>query len=213
MKRKTWPKLSAALTLLISISPLTATAVLANTDAQHQEKAPSPFEDEKLRNKLTAAITSAHSFPHRFSAEVWLLDMSERLKRWIPEPAKRIELLKLIHEEADFAGLQPNLVLAVIEVESGFKAMAVSSAGARGLMQIMPFWLEVLDEPGSDLFDPRTNLRFGCTILRHYIDRERKQPDGNIGLNRGLARYNGSLGRDFYWRRVRRAWERHWYKQ
>jgi len=112
--------------------------------------------------------------------------------------------LMLVRYEAMRAGLDPHLVLSVIDVESKFRKYAVSRAGARGLMQVMPFWVKEIGEPGSNLFHERTNLRFGCTILRHYLDRER----GNLA--NALGRYNGSLGQADYPNRVFKALRDRW---
>lgn len=123
----------------------------------------------------------------------WLLDMSARLETRIPDVQTRVDLLKTIHYEAMRAGLDAQLILGLIQVESGFRKYAVSTAGARGLMQVMPFWVELIgDTKQHNLFQLRTNLRFGCTILRHYLDIEH----GN--MVRALQRYNGSLGRPEY---------------
>ncbi len=163
--------------------------------------------DPDLRRILLAAIQDSSSFPDQFAAEVWLLDMSRRLQRHLPDPRQRIELLKLIHHEASRARLPPELVLAVIEVESNFDRWAISSAGAQGLMQVMPFWLREIGHPDDNLHDPRTNLRLGCTILRYYLDKEHGD------LARALARYNGSLGTTRYSRRVLDALSKRWYRQ
>lgn len=162
--------------------------------------------DPLLREKLAEAVARADSFPDRYEAEVWLLDMSTRLARWVPDPSERVELLRLVHAEATAAGVAPELVLAVIEVESAFDRYAISSAGALGLMQVMPFWLEELGLGDENLFDPRTNLRFGCTILRHYLDRE------NGDLVKALGRYNGSYGRPEYPYKVIEALHRRWFR-
>lgn len=162
--------------------------------------------DPQLRAALADAVSDASSFEDRFDAEVWLFDMSSRLARTLPDPNKRLELLRLVHQEAARAELPPELVLAVIQVESNFDRFAISSAGARGLMQIMPFWLDELGRPDDNLFDPATNLRYGCTILRHYLDRERGD------LAPALARYNGSLGRHKYPNRVYDALASRWYQ-
>ncbi len=130
----------------------------------------------------------------------WLLAMSERLAKRVPDAKFRVELLKTVHYEATRAGLDPQLVLGVIFVESGFKKYAVSKAGARGLMQVMPFWVGLIGEGGHNLFHLHTNLRFGCVILRHYLDVER----GDLFL--ALGRYNGSLGRPEYPTLVLAAW-------
>ena len=128
--------------------------------------------DDALRGLLRAAVEESESFADRFEAEVWLTDMSNRLARRMPDAAERIELLRLIHQEATRAELPPELVLAVIEVESGFDRFAVSVAGARGLMQIMPFWLHEIGRPDDNLMHAQTNLRMGCTILKYYLDME-----------------------------------------
>ncbi|MDN0083884.1 transglycosylase SLT domain-containing protein [Crenobacter sp. SG2305] len=122
----------------------------------------------------------------------WLSEMSRRLEKRVPDPWVRERLLVAVQYEASRAGLDPQLVLALIQVESNFRKYAISSVGARGLMQVMPFWQRSIGSPGHDLFDLTTNLRYGCAILRHYLDIER----GN--LSRALGRYNGSLGQPQY---------------
>lgn len=134
----------------------------------------------------------------------WLQDMSRRLERRIPDRNYREELLISVHYEATRAGLDPQLVLGLIEVESAFRKYAVSSAGARGFMQVMPFWTRLIGSPDDNLFHLRTNLRYGCTILRHYLDIEKGD------LFRALGRYNGSLGKAEYPNLVRTAWEKRW---
>ena len=136
--------------------------------------------------------------------QIWLNEMSGRLAKRMPDDAGRMEFLRTVHYEATRAGLDPQLVLGLIQVESGFRKYAVSTSGARGYMQVMPFWVKLIGTEESNLFHLRTNLRFGCTILRHYLDIER----GN--LFRALGRYNGSLGQADYPNMVRGAWERHW---
>jgi soluble lytic murein transglycosylase-like protein len=130
----------------------------------------------------------------------WLLEMSDRLAQRIPDAKYRIELLKTVHYEATRAGLDPQLVLGIIHVESGFKKYAVSTAGARGLMQVMPFWVNLIGEGEHNLFHLRTNIRYGCVILRHYLDIEKGD------LYRALGRYNGSLGKPDYPNLVLAAW-------
>jgi soluble lytic murein transglycosylase-like protein len=130
----------------------------------------------------------------------WLLAMSDRLARRIPDERFRVELLKTVHYEATRAGLDPQLVLGVLHVESGFKKYAVSKAGARGLMQVMPFWVGLIGRQEDNLFHLRTNIRYGCVILRHYLDLEKGD------LYRALGRYNGSLGQPDYPNLVLAAW-------
>ena len=167
---------------------------------------PEPLEPE-LREKLREAIESADSFHDRFDAEVWLTDMSNRLSKRMPNAEERLELLRLVHHEATRAELPPELVLAVIEIESGFDRFAISVVGAQGLMQIMPFWLDEIGHPDDNLFHAKTNLRMGCTILRHYLDREKGD------LRKALARYNGSAGKRKYPDKVFRALSQRWFRQ
>lgn len=136
--------------------------------------------------------------------QAWLATMSKRLVKRMPDQQRRDAFLTSVDYEAKRAGLDPQLVLAVIEVESNFRKYAISSAGARGYMQVMPFWVNLIGTKGQDLFHMRTNLRYGCTILRHYLDIEH----GN--LFRALGRYNGSLGQAWYPEMVLRAWQSHW---
>lgn len=144
------------------------------------------------------------AFASKYEAEVWLSDMSQRLIKRMPDVEARTEFLSTVHYEATRAGLDPQMVLGLIEVESGFKKYAVSNVGARGYMQVMPFWVRNIGSRDQNLFHLRTNLRYGCTILRHYLDLE----NGNV--YRALGRYNGSLGRPEYPNLVRAAWRNHW---
>ncbi len=166
---------------------LLATVLFAPASASAQQ-APDP----ELREALRVAASAADSFDDRFAAEVWLADMSRRLERQVKDPAERMRILTRVHYEASIAGLEPELVLAVIEVESNFDKYAVSVAGALGLMQIMPFWRDEIGRPDDNLIHLETNLRYGCTILKFYLNKE------NGDLRRALGRYNGSLGKRKY---------------
>lgn len=164
-----------------------------------------PKVDPNLVSALRQAVEDQTSFADSLDALMWLTDMSERLKRSIPDPFYRVSLLKSIHAEATRAGLSPSLVLAVIQIESSFDRFAVSRSGARGLMQVMPFWKKEIGHPGDDLFFPPTNLRYGCTILRYYLDRF----DNNLAP--ALSQYNGSLGMQTgYASRVLSAYRAEW---
>ncbi|WP_374708396.1 lytic transglycosylase domain-containing protein [Chitinimonas sp. BJYL2] len=143
-------------------------------------------------------------FANQTEASVWLTEMSSRLRKRIPDDFMREKLLTAIHYEATRAGLDPQLVLGLIEVESGFRKYAISSASARGLMQVMPFWVRQIGTNEHNLFDMYTNLRYGCTILRHYLDIEKGD------LYRALGRYNGSLGKPEYPNMVLAAWRNKW---
>lgn len=167
--------------------------------------------EEQLSFSVRAALHKAvadHSTPFlafatQGEARAWLDAMSSKLERRIPDRQLREELLVTVHYEAKRAGLDPQLVLGLIQVESAFRKYAVSVAGARGFMQVMPFWVRAIGTDENNLFHLRTNLRYGCVILRHYIDIERGD------LFRALGRYNGSLGRAEYPNMVLAAW-RQW---
>ena len=185
-----------AFLILLTVNTLVSTQVLA--DSQQI--------DPRLRQILTEAINSSESFDDRFHAEVWLLDMSNRLKRFVKDEETRLAMLKQIHLEATRSDLQPELVLALIEVESHFDTYAISKSGAQGMMQIMPFWLDEIGRPDDNLIDMKTNLRMGCTILKYYMDMEKNN------LHKALARYNGSAGSKVYSNKVLKALQYHWYQ-
>jgi len=168
---------------------------------------------EPLSASVQAALHKAISdqaapylaFKTEAEAREWLTAMSARLAKRMPDQVAREEFLVTVHYEAKRAGLDPQLVLSLITVESAFRKYAVSTAGARGYMQVMPFWVKLIGGSGDqNLFHLRTNLRFGCTILRHYLDIE------NGDLFRALGRYNGSLGRAPYPNSVLQAWTGNW---
>ena len=166
-----------------------------------------------LSASVQAALSEAVSdqavpylaFETERDARAWLDSMSHKLARRMPNRLARDEFLVTVHYEAKRAGLDPQLVLGVIQVESAFRKYAVSKAGARGYMQVMPFWVKLIGERHHNLFHLRTNLRYGCMILRHYLDIEK----GN--LYRALGRYNGSLGQPEYPNMVVRAWQTDWH--
>ena len=161
-----------------------------------------------VRSQLSKAVSDSAveraAFADSPYVQAWLSEMSRRLAKRLPDGEYREDFLNTLHYEATRAGLDPELLLGLIEVESGFRKYAVSSASARGYMQIMPFWTELIGSRDQNLFHLRTNLRYGTTILRHYLDIER----GN--LFRALGRYNGSLGKPEYPDAVYAAWRRHW---
>jgi soluble lytic murein transglycosylase-like protein len=163
--------------------------------------------DPALRDILVEAIADADSFEDRFEAEVWLTDMSRRLARQVPDAEERFEILTTVHQQATRAGLAPELVLAVIDVESSFDRFAISSASALGLMQVMPFWVPELGyKDKNELFVIKINILLGCRILKYYVDMERGD------LIKGLARYNGSVGRRWYSDRVIERLRTKWYR-
>jgi soluble lytic murein transglycosylase-like protein len=163
--------------------------------------------DPQLRAVLLEAVANADSFEDRFAAEVWLTDMSQRLARQVPDLDERLQILRTVHHEAARSNIAPELVLAVIQVESNFDRFAISSSSALGLTQVMPFWVHELggDNP-SELLEVQYNLLLGCRILKYYLDME------NGELVRALGRYNGSLGRRAYADRVIDALRTKWYR-
>ena len=154
----------------------------------------------------TVSDTAAPGFAFASEAEgqIWLGEMSKRLQKRMPNEDQRRDFLRTVYYEATRAGLEPELVLGLIQVESGFKKYALSSVSARGYMQIMPFWVKLIGTSDQNLFHLRTNLRYGCTILRHYLDIEKGD------LYRALGRYNGSLGQPQYPNMVVGAWRANW---
>jgi len=193
---------------IFSLAVLLAAPSWAASDSFHiptSINSAADSEHNELRDFLKSTINDASSFDDRFDAEVWLVDMSGRLSTFIKDPKQRLSLLRAIHREASLSQLKPDLVLALIEVESHFDNYAISSAGAQGLMQIMPFWKDEIGRPDDNLTDINTNLSYGCRILQFYLKRE----DGNW-IN-ALARYNGSYGKYWYPERVMDAWHKRWY--
>src|SRR5688572_11872053 len=179
--------------------------------------APAAYAGGQIYEPLSASVQAALSkavsdqavpylaFQTQAEARAWLDVMSARLAKRMPDQVAREEFLITVHYEAKRAGLDPQLVLGLIQVESAFRKYAVSSAGARGFMQVMPFWVKLIGgNADQNLFHLRTNLRYGCTILRHYLDIEKGD------LFRALGRYNGSLGRAEYPNTVLHAWNGNW---
>ena len=170
-------------------------------------------KEEPLANSVKSVMQKSVSdvaaprllFDTEQTAQQWMQEMSVRLTKRMPDTQYREDFLKSVHYEATRAGLDPQLVLGLIQVESGFKKYAVSSVGARGYMQVMPFWVKSIGANEHNLFDMRLNLRYGCTILRHYLDIERGD------YYRALGRYNGSLGKPEYPNLVVGAWRNHWH--
>jgi soluble lytic murein transglycosylase-like protein len=163
--------------------------------------------DMELRHTLLAAVHESDSFADRFDAEIWLTDMSGRLAKQVPDIDERLEILRTVHRQATRVDIPPELVLAVIDVESNFDRFAISSASALGLMQVMPFWVEDLGYNDMNmLFDIDFNVLLGCRILKYYLDMEHGD------MIQGLARYNGSTGRRWYADRVMDRLSRKWFR-
>jgi soluble lytic murein transglycosylase-like protein len=164
----------------------------------------SPPSDD-FRTLLQQTIQEANSFKDRFEAEVWLVDMAHRLRKYVKKEDERLTILKAVHREASRNQLNIQIVLSVIHVESLFDRFAISSVGAQGLMQIMPFWKKELNGSEDNLMAIDTNIRYGCTILKTYLKMEKGS------YRHALARYNGSTGKNWYPERVFNAWQRYWY--
>ncbi|SES85277.1 Transglycosylase SLT domain-containing protein [Nitrosomonas marina] len=173
-------------TLLLLLFPITAYANIQRYE--HLIISTQIFTQTEIND---IAVTN-QEYAKLATDNTWLSVMSERLKRFKPNKDERESFLRTVYYEAARAGLDPQLVLSVIQVESGFRKYAISHAGARGYMQIMPFWIETIGEETHNLFHLRVNLRYGCMILRHYLNKE------NGDYFRALGRYNGSLGQATY---------------
>ena len=197
-----------SLTAAAIVSPI---AMLLPTRAFAGAQVEEPLANA-VRSALSAAVNDAappkpqfDTMDARLAYLRWLGEMSNRLKRRETEHVRRVDFLEAAWYESTRAGLEPALLLGLIQVESGFRRYAISSAGARGYTQVMPFWARLIgDGDPARLFHMQTNLRFGCVILRHYLDRER----GDLYL--ALGRYNGSRGRPEYPNAVfasQRAWD------
>jgi soluble lytic murein transglycosylase-like protein len=174
---------------------------LAFAGAQAEERM-----SASVRVGLSAALADSAApeptFPSVPAKINWLTERTALLAKRMPEIDDRVMFLKTVHYEATRAGLDPEMVLGLIQTESNFRKYAVSPASAKGYMQVMPFWVGVIGRPNDDLFHLRTNLRYGCAILRHYIDME----SGNLFL--ALGRYNGSRGQAVYPNQVLASWSR-----
>jgi soluble lytic murein transglycosylase-like protein len=194
------PKLIKKPFLGLSLAAALAVPALCSAEAN-------PQPDPVLRERLKEAMMQSDSFPDRFEAQVWLTDMAQRLGTQVKEPEERVFILKQVHWEATRVDLPPEMVLAVIDIESAFDPYAVSVAGAQGLMQVMPFWLDEIGLPGDRLVDIQTNLRMGCTILKYYYDMEKGD------WAQALARYNGSYGRRVYSEKVLHRLSTRWFQQ
>ena len=186
---------------------LLAVGVLHRADAGNQRE---EAMADAVRVALARAIADSRPPQLSFASDTdkaswqsWFDAMSRRLHSRMPDALLRNEFLQTVWYESRRAGLDPAMVLGLIQVESGFRKYAISKAGARGYMQVMPFWTRVIgDGQPSRLFHMQSNLRYGCAILRMYIDMER----GNLYL--ALGRYNGSRGKPDYPNAVRAAWKR-----
>jgi len=188
---------------LVLTGLLLCAAVAAHAGGQLYEPMSASARAYLSKSLADVAVTQV-SVLQAPQTQAWLAEMDKRLTRRIPDEDARMEFLQTVYYEATRAGLDPELMLGLIQVESGFKKYAVSSVGARGYTQVMPFWQKVIGTPEHNLFHLRTNLRYGALILRHYIDMEKGD------LYRALGRYNGSLGKPEYPTLVVSAWRKNW---
>ncbi len=147
-----------------------------------------PEEKNELREMLKPVERLK---PHDFEHEIWVQDITGLISKWVPDPDEAEAIARWVHLYSVRFELSPELILGLISVESNFDHFAVSNVGARGLMQVMPFWKKELGSPSDNLFEIETNIRYGCAIVRHYIKRYKR-------IDRALAAYNGSLGRSKY---------------
>jgi len=197
-------QLKILITLVLPMSfALPSMAQSSSTERINSPERKSSSNNPELIKALRAATYNPQERRSDLDMLTWLSTMSSKIERRIPDPHYRIDLLKTVLEEARRADLDPQLVLAVIEIESNFNRHAISHAGAQGLMQVMPFWKEVYGNVEDDLYQYRVSLRYGCTILRHYID---KYPT----TAQALAAYNGSLGRTTYSDKVLNRLQKRW---
>jgi len=188
-------------------APLAVLAVGTSATGPGVPVAPAQ-SDPELRAVVQQAIGEAQCFADRYDSAVWYTLMEPKLRRYVRDDKERLEILQAVYCEAHRSGasaLPPGLVMAVLDVESGFDRWAVSSAGAVGLMQVMPFWPEQLGMRRYELTRIAPNLHMGCAILRFYLDSERRD------VRRALERYNGSVGRRDYPDRVIVRWTRYWH--
>ncbi len=193
---KIFPRAVVALSLSFAIC-------LAHAGAQREEQLSDSVKSALHKAVADTPITRAY-FESEAQEKAWLGEMSKRLKKKFGEVEDSLDFLRTVHYESMRAGLDPELVLGLIQVESNFRKYALSSVGARGFMQVMPFWVKQIGSKDHNLFNLRTNLRYGCIILRHYLDIERGD------YFRALGRYNGSLGKAEYPTLVVNAWKNRW---
>jgi soluble lytic murein transglycosylase-like protein len=197
LARKFFPiKTLASASLLVS-------AHLAWAGAQIEEPLSASVRAALYKAVADTPVTKTY-FESKHHEDTWLGELSRRLVRKIPDAETRLDFLRTVHYEAVRAGLDPELVMGLVQVESNFRKYAVSPVGARGFMQVMPFWTKAIGTKDHNLFHLRLNLRYGCTILRHYLDREKGD------YFRALGRYNGSLGQAEYPNLVLAAWKNNW---
>ena len=200
-------RLSTTLTTLIGLITISVSALVTSyssplyaAKADHDEQ----LDAAELKNFLQHNLGKDTALKDKFDAEVWLLGMRARMAAYQISDKESYTILTTVYQEAQNSNLKPDIVLALIAAESSFNRFAVSSAGAQGLMQIMPFWKNEIGRADDNLTDIATNIRYGCKILQFYLQKE----NGNLAL--ALARYNGSVGQTRYSEKVLTIWANHW---
>lgn len=194
-------KLKLITTLILSLNYVNAFA------SKQMKELLSPEVQAGLHSSIINPVRPRLMFKNQQESDKWLNDMSNRLKRWISDDFLRERYLTIIQYEATRAGLDPQIVLSLVTVEGAFNKYAIGTSGERGMMQIMPFWRKQVGNSTHDLFDVQTNIRYGCTILRYYLQKE------NGDLTRALARYNGALkvpNYAGYPQRIFKAYNKYW---
>ena len=188
------------LTASYSASASTSTSEVKATTKDRN----SQINDAELKAFLQKNINNDLAIKDKFDAEVWLVGMRSRMTAYKVDHQVAYQILTTVYQEAHNSGLAPDIVLALIAIESSFNRYAISRVGAQGLMQVMPFWKNEIGRPEDNLTDIATNIRYGCKILQFYLQKEK----GDLAL--ALARYNGSVGRTVYSEKVLVLWEQHW---
>jgi soluble lytic murein transglycosylase-like protein len=166
---------------------------------------PNKFQRHPPISSPKAALPHIVKKPSFTSNDLWVTTMAKRLQRLVADPVLSTYYVLIVKREAERVGLDPSLVLSIILVESKFNPYAISTKGAIGFMQIMPFWINQFGHQKEDLFDVNTNVRYGCIILKYYLELEHQN------ISRALARYNGSLGTDKYSAQVLEVYSTYWY--
>ena len=193
--------------LIILTILLTSPVCVSQSNSTFGSVSKSTFLTSEQRHQLRVVIQDSSTFADPYVAEVWLVDMSTRLKPFIKDPEIRLNFLKIIYREAKRTQLPVEILLAVIHTESSFQRFALSSVGAQGYMQVMPFWIDEIGQKGDNLFETETNLRYGTSILKHYYQLE------NGNWYRALGRYNGSLGQSHYPDKVFDKLHKTWFRR
>jgi len=190
-------------TLLLCTQFYTPTAH-SLSDSSNRHNRAEQISDIELKQFLQNNLGNQSISLDKYDAEVWLESMLSRMEIYKVDKREALDILKAVYREAKSSNLEPDLVLAVIAVESSFNRFALSVAGAQGLMQVMPFWKAELGRPQDNLMDVDTNVRYGCKILQYYMQKSSGK------LSEALARYNGSYGRTSYPEKVLVSWQQRW---